>query len=328
MSDFVWTKELTAYALSNLEHATWAVINPHDILRTIERIQQGGGKATSDEFNQIRNDLGVDRNDFRYSLLRLELLTESSDGSWYLTDEPSRLGFYSGKELAAIIEDCGIGNPRNLNILGHNFTLHARESLRFCCCLREPGVPKNYLRTELVNHYVFNQKLNPAKFDFLLKNLIRFDVIKEIELGYVVKYAPPVLTFYCIAKAYFFLALNKVGGKVNAADLQRDVHSLIPNREEDCTVLGFEQFPIEGWGRYQAWMTPKSFEQLLHIGLIDPLCIARILQTIVRDKKNPSQDLAHSTLGQLKKKILEDVGKFGEDPINLREVLQEYEVPD
>ena len=327
MSDFVWTEEFTVDALSNLEHGTWAIFNPQDIFRAIEQIQQGGGKATKLEFDQIRMDLGVDFYDFRDILVNLELLTKS-DGSWHLTDKPSRPGFYSGKELAASIEDCGIDNSWNLNILGHNFTLYVRESLPFCCKLMRPGVPKDYLETVLTDHYVFNQKLNQFKFDNLLRILKKLDVIEETEKGFVVKHAPPALTFYYIASEYFFLALNNVDVKIKADDLLREVHNLIPNRKEDFTVLGFERFPIEGWGENQAWMTPQSFEQLLHIGLIDPLCIARILQTIVRDKKNPSQDLAHSTLKQLGKRILDHVEGFRGEPINLPEVLREYEVPD
>jgi len=328
MTDFVWTEVLTEYALRNLEHSTWAVINPQDILRSIKCIQQGGGDVTHEEFDQIRKDLRVESNDFRNSLLQLELLTESSDGSWYLTEETSRPGFYSGKQLAEIIEDVGVNNPRISNILGHNFTLHARESLPFCCNLMEPGIPKDSLKTVLVDHYVFNQKLNSFKFDILLDNLIKFEVVEETEFGYVVKHAPPALTFYHIAYAYFFLARNKVGGKVDASDLHREVHGLLPDREEDCTVLGFDQFPIEGWGKHQAWMTSESFTRLLYAGLIDPLCIAHVLKTIVQDEENPSQDLAQSTLRQLKKKILDDVKKFKGEPVNLPEVLQEFEVLD
>ena len=335
MSDFVWTEDLAKYALNNLEHGTWAYVNPQDILRAIKQIQKVGGYATSDEFDQIREDLGVTHNDFRDISRHMELLADkSSDGYWHLTDwdsteEPSRPGFYSGKELAKINEDGGeLENPHDLNILGHNFILNARESLPFCCKLMRPSVPLDYLRTILVDHYVFNQKLNPFKFENLLRILKSLEVIEETEHGFVVKHAPPALTFYHIASEYFFLALNNVDEKVNANDLLREVHNLIPNREEDYTVLGFEKFPIEGWGEHSAWMTPESFEQFLHIGLIDPSCIARILQTIVRDKKNPSQDLAHSTLRQLKKKILDDVMGFRGDPINLPEVLREYEVPD
>jgi len=334
MSDFVWTEEFTVDALSNLEHGTWAIFNPQDIFRAIEQIQQGGGKATKLEFDQIRMDLGVDFYDFRDILVNLELLTKS-DGSWHLTDKPSRPGFYSGKELAASIEDCGIDNSWNLNILGHNFTLNARESLRFCYYLMDPGVSKDYLRTELENHYVFNQKLNPFKFENLLRILKKLEVIEETEHGFIViKYAPPTLTFYNIVSEYFNLVSNKVGSKVDASDLQREVHSLIPNRSEDYTVLGFKKFPIEGWGRYQVWMTSESFERFLSVGLIDPLHIARILKTIVKDRGNPSQDLAQSTLKRLGMKISDDVksfrGKDGEEspPINLPEVLREYEVPD
>jgi|TARA_B100000315_G_C14592393_1_gene596655 hypothetical protein len=328
MSDFVWKEEFTEYAIRNLKHSTWAYVNPPDILKTIEWIQQVGGNVTSDEFVQRHKTVEIKHEDYRQISIHLGLLTKSSGGSLHLTDRLSRLGFYSGKELAASIEDCGIDNPVNLNILGHNFTLYVRESLPFCCKLMRPGVPKDYLETVLADHYVFNQKLNQFKFDNLLRILKELDVIEETEKGFVVKHAPPALTFYYIASEYFFLALNNVDVKIKADDLLREVHYLIPNRKEDFTVLGFERFPIEGWGENQAWMTPKSFEQLLHIGLIDPLCIARILQTIVRDKKNPSQDLAHSTLRQLGKRILDHVEGFRGEPINLPEVLREYEVPD
>ena len=142
----------------------------------------------------------------------------------------------------------------------------------------------------------------------------------------MVDHAPPVLSFYQITSSYLFLASNNVGRKVNSDDLQREVHSLLPNREEDYTVLGFDQFPIEGWGKHQAWMTPESFTRMLQIGLIDPLCIARILKNIVQDKTNPSNELAKLSLRQLKNKIINDVHNFRGDPINLPEVLQEFEL--
>ena len=151
-------------------------------------------------------------------------------------------------------------------------------------------------------------------------------MIEESKHGLVVKHAPPALTFYTIIDAYFFLVSNKVGSGVNADDLQREVHNRIPYREEDYAVLGFDQFPVEGWGKRQAWMTSEAFKHILHIGLIDPLCIARILQNIVQDNNNSSQDLARSTLRQLQMKILDDVKKFKGEPINMSEVLQEYEV--
>jgi len=92
--------------------------------------------------------------------------------------------------------------------------------------------------------------------------------------------------------------------------------------------LGFEQFPIEGWGKHQAWMTPESFTRMLHVGLIEPLCIARVLRRIVEDKTNPSNHIGKSALMQLRKKIIREMKdpKIQGDPINLQQVLQEYEV--
>ncbi|MCP4611718.1 MAG: hypothetical protein GY845_23660 [Planctomycetes bacterium] len=324
MTNFVWTEELTVYALSTLEHGTWAIINPHDMLNTIEKIQLNGGNVTSEEIDQIREDYQVKHEDFRLCLEHLGLITKF-DGNCQITDEANRPGFYSGKELAEIIADLGPTSSQAINALGHNFILNAKESLPFCCLLLKPGVPKYYLRGELLNHYLFNQKLNSFKFDNLIDNLVRLGVVKKTEFGLTIGYAPPALTFFQIAKAYLFLASNVIGQKVNAGDLQYEIDCLLPSRDEDYTVLGFDQFPVEGWGKHQAWMPSESFIQLLKIGLIDPLCIARVLNVISKDETNPSKELAKLSLIQLKNKIIDDVRKFRSEPVNLSEILCEFD---
>jgi hypothetical protein len=326
MSDFVWTEELTGIALKNLEHSTWGVINPNDMLRAIEYIHRLGGGASSNEINELRESLGIKGNDFRQNLKHLGLVAVRADKAWEITIEPSQMGFYSGKNLAEIVAGLGIDSPQALSILGHNFILHARESLPFCCRLMDPGVPESYLREELVDHYIFNQKLNSFKFPNLIKNLTRFQVIKETEFGLLVKEAPPALTFYQITSAYLFLASYAVGRKVKSVDLQREVHNLLPRRREDYTVLGFERFPIEGWGKHQAWMSPESFKRLLEVGVVDPLCVARVLQQVTKDKLNPSCNLAEVALGQLLHKIKDDVKPYDGVPVDLSEVLDEFRV--
>ncbi len=330
MNNFLWTEEHTVDALKNLEHSTWADINPPDMLRTVERIQQKGGKISQEEFAQLSDEFGgTNVENFRGALRYLRLLKKNEeDGTYELTQKQDYFGFYSGEELAGVIKDVEIISPQALNILGHNFIFHAREALPFCCSLMEPGVPKDYLKREFENHYVFNQKLNEFKFENLIKNLINFKIIKEVMSYIVLEHSPLALIFYQIASSYLFLASNKVDHKVDAGDLQREVYNLLPNLEEKYSVLGFDRHPIEGWGKNLAWMTSESFTRLLRLGLIDPLCIARVLQQIVQDIRNPSNMLAKSALRQLKKKILDDVKKFKGDPINLPEILQEYEVLD
>ncbi len=330
MTDFLWTEQLTSDALKTLEHSTWAVINPEDALHAIDRIQLKSGGFTSDEFKMLADEFGGNKSEnFKGALGQLKLIKYNEETETYeLTRVKANPGFYSGQELANLIKDVGIPNPQLLTILGHNFLLHARESLPFCCFLMTPGVPKDYLKNELVDSYLFNQKLNSFKFDNLLRYLIQFNIIQKTESGcLVVKNAPPSLTFFKIAREYFFLASNTVGRLVNAGDLQREVDSLLPNREEDYTVLGFDKFPVEGWGRHQVWMTGESFGSMLHLGLIDPLCIARVLRQIAQDNENPSSELAKSSMNAMKDKILVDVRSFKGDPTNLQEVLNEFEIP-
>lgn len=332
MYDFIWTEELTTFALLNLKHSTWAIINPLDMLRAVDRIEQKEGKISQHEFAQLEKEYGGNKSkNFRLALGHLKLVTKTEqEGSYELTQERDSPGFYSGKELGRLIKDVGIADPQPLNILCHNFILHARESLPFCCYLMVPGIPKDYLKKELLDRYVFNQKLNEFKIHNLLNYLIRFEVIKETETGLIVGHAPSALTFYKITSAYLFLASSQVGSKVNASDLQREVDNLLPNRDEDYKVLGFEKFPVEGWGKHQAWITPETFTRFLQIGLVDPLCVARVLQTICRDEKHPSRTLAETALRQLRNEIMDDVKNFrgrSGTPINLRDVLKEFDLP-
>lgn len=327
MSDFIWTKELTEFAKKSLEHSSWAYINPSDILRTVDRMHQSGGKVSRSEIDQIREDLRLKTEDFWQSAKYLELITIGSDESMQLTDAPSRPGFYCGRELSRIIEDESITSSQALSMLGHNFIMHARESLPFCCSLMDPGSPKDYLKQAFENHYVFNQKLNEFKFQNLIKNLISFNIIKECEYGLVIEHAPSALTFYKITSEYLFLALNAVGRQVDASDLRREVNNLLPNREEDYTVLGFERFPLEGWEKHRTWLTPESFAQMLRVGLVEPKSVARILKFIARDTQNETRHLAQKTLRELKNYILEDAEKFKGEPINFAEILQEYDEP-
>ena len=57
MTDFQWTEEYTADAARAIEHSTWAVINPQDMLRAILKIHEKGGEATTHDLDAIREDL-------------------------------------------------------------------------------------------------------------------------------------------------------------------------------------------------------------------------------------------------------------------------------
>ena len=199
--------------------------------------------------------------------------------------------------------------------------LHAREGLSFCGRLCDPGMPKDFLRDTMQDHYVFNQKLNSFKFDNLIRNLMSFGVIKDGDCGLIIDRAPPVLTFYQITSSYFFLSGGKVNCKVDAKDLLRQVDRVIQHRDEDYSVLGFKQFPIEGWGKHQAWMTPESFSKILEIGLVETKTIALILLEIARDEANPSRDLARNAASRIKDALLTQLKKFKQEPIGYEEVV-------
>lgn len=328
MIDFVWTDKHTEAAKRIMKHSTWGVISPPDMLRAVKDIYDRGGIISKEEYIKLSNIYGGNRNDnFQSALIQLYMVRANEDNSYEFTKVGENRGFYSGNELARRIDDVGLINRQTLDILGHNFLLYARESLPLCCQLMQPGIPKNYLEHEYVDQYVFNQKLNKFKFDNLIRILISFDIIEENpHFGLVIKHAPPALTFYHMACSYFFLSSNKIGNEVDAKDLEREVHSLLKVLNDDYTVLGFNKHPIEGWGKRLAWITPESFEQLLDVGLIDPLTIARILKTILRNDQNLSQSLARTVLVQLKQLILDDITTFRGEPINLTEVLQEFEI--
>ncbi len=74
MNNFHWNNELTAYAMRAIEHSTWAVINPQDMLRAILKIHEMGGEATTSDLQAIREDLGVKNDDFRNTLSTSNLL--------------------------------------------------------------------------------------------------------------------------------------------------------------------------------------------------------------------------------------------------------------
>jgi hypothetical protein len=324
MSDFLWTEELTEYALRNLEHATWAYINPGDMLRAVEYFQRNGGAISKEDSDALGVTLGTKNKDFRDSLKHLRLIREDKEkDNFELTiehDSEDRPGFYTGQRLGEVIKDNGIASVQAKHILGHNFVLHAREALSFCSKLMPPGLPKDYLKEELLDHYIFNQKLNPFKFSNLLENLEGFGIIKECDFGIVIDYAPPALTFFQMASSYFYLSDSKVCHKVDAKSLLREVENIIPQRDENYSALGFDRFPIENWGKHQAWMTPESFSKMLEIGLVEPERVFRILQRISSDNNNPSSESAYSATERLNIALWNQAKKFKGEPIGIDEI--------
>lgn len=109
--------------------------------------------------------------------------------------------------------------------------------------------------------------------------------------------------------------------RVDAKDLLRQVDSVIPQRDEDYSVLGFNQFPLEGWGKHQAWMSTESFSKMLEIGLVETKTIARILSEIVREEANPSRDLAKNAASRIKDALLKQLEKFKSKPIGYDEIV-------
>jgi hypothetical protein len=322
-----WNDELTVYAMRAIEHSTWAVINPQDMLRAILKIHEMGGEATTNDLQAIREELGVDNDDFRQNAKHLELIELTESGAWRLSSEPKRPGFYSGKQLADVTSDLGIGSSRPLHIIGHNFLLHAPESLSFCEHLLAPGRPKSFLKSELLNHYVFNQNINAFKFDGLITNLKQFGVIDDCKHGFKVVHSPPALTFFKIASAYFFLTSDNVGSRVASSDLMFEVDSVIPQRDEDYSVLGFRKFPVEGWGKHQSWMQNDAFTNFLALRLIEPVRIARILNQIAKNESGNTRELVVHTLQRLGTALIEDTRSFKVAPLNLHEVIKNFELP-
>ncbi len=324
MSDFVWTEKFTEYALRNLEPATWAVINPGDMLRTIEYFQRNGGSISREDSDALGDTLGPKHKDFRDSLKHLRLIRKDKDrDNFELTiehDPEDHPGFFTGQRLGEVIKDNKLASTQAKYILGHNFVLHAREALCFCSKLMPPGLPKEYLKEELLDHYVFNQKLNAFKFDNLIKNLKGFGIIKEGDFGLVIDHAPPALTVYQIALSYFYLSDAKVGHKVDAKSLLREIENIIPQRDENYSALGFDRFPIENWGKHQAWMRPESFSKMLEIGLVEPEIVFRILRRISSDNNNPSSESAYSAAKRLNIELWNQAKKFKGEPIGIDEI--------
>ena len=324
MSDFVWTEELTEFALRDLKHATWAYINPGDMLRAVEYIHKNGGAISKEDSDELRDSLALKNDDFRLYLQHLRLLREdNTEDVFELTMVPApegRPGFYTGRRLGEVIRDLGIASDQAKHILGHNFVLHAREALSFCSKLMPPGLNEEYLKEELLDHYVFNQKLNPFKFDNLIKNLKGFGVVKGGDRGLVIYHAPPVLCFYQMASTYFYLSDSKVCHKVDAKGLLREVENIIPQRDENYSALGFDRFPIEGWGKHQAWMTPESFSRMLEIGLVEPERVFKIIQGISSDNNNPSSESAKSAAARLNIALWNQAKKFKGEPIGIDEI--------
>lgn len=324
MSDFIWTEELTNFALRNVKHATWAVCNCGDMQRIVERLQVNGGAIKNEERPILVDELGVQHNDVFDMLKHLRLVNVTEDETELTTvSEPGdRPGFFLGSRLGELIEDLGIDSPQGTHVLGHNFLMHAREGLSFCSKLLPPGLPKAYLKEQLLDHYVFNAKLNSFKFDNLIRMLMEFGVVQQGTCGLVIKHAPPVLTFYQMVSSYFYLSGWRVNYKIDARSLFREVNNIIPQRDEDYAALGLDQSPIEGWGRHQAWMTPSSFSKMLEIGLIETSAIVKILQNIIRDGSDSSRAMARSAATSIKRALLEDLTSFGnQKPIGCGEVI-------
>ncbi len=163
------------------------------------------------------------------------------------------------------------------------------------------------MEKRFLNHLVFNNKLNPFKLHNLFKFLGRLGVIQEIEGLFGIGHSPAPLTFYCMTERYLLEANYVVEARVNAADQESYLDRLLPmgsKRERRFEFLGLSKFPFEG--KYDTWLTGTEFRELLRIGLIHPLSVAKVLNKLVDDSGCESRDEAQRALAIIREKFVKD----------------------
>ena len=134
-------------------------------------------------------------------------------------------------------------------------------------------------------------------------------MIEEVEGLFKVGHSPVPLTFYCMAERYLLEADYVIETRVNAADQECYLDRLLPlgnNRDMRFESLGLSKFPFEGWGRYDTWLTGSGFRELLLIGLIHPLSLAKVLAKIAADSDCESRVAAEQALARIREKFVKD----------------------
>jgi hypothetical protein len=309
MNALKWDAELTELAIKNQTHQSWAVSKPADMLKALRMIADNP-KTSKEELTQA---IGTDKADFLDRLKGFGFVDEGSDNHenavYAVSTKSLSKGFHTGEFLVDLIRKHGIHTPDAHAVIGHNFILGARESLEFCAALQRPGLTKNALKNRFLNHLVFNNKLNPFKFDNLFKFLAALGVIEEAGGLYVIGHSPSPLTFYCMADRYLLEANYVVGTRVNAGDQECYLDRLLPfdsKREMRFDLLGLSKFPFEGWGKYDTWLTETGFRELLSVGLIHPLSVAKVLSKLAADPNCESRDAAQRGFTKLRDKFVKD----------------------
>lgn len=314
MDTFHWEEDLTDLALKNQTHQSWAFTNPNDMLKALRMIADRAGGYPETAKEELRAAVGTDNADFFDRLLGFGFVCERKDNHgnavYVASKEPRSPGSRTGEFLATLIRDHGIHAPDCLPVIAHNFILGARESLEFCAALQRPGSTKDALKLRYLNHLVFNNKLNPFKFDNLFKFLVQIGLIEEVDGLIGVGQSPAPLTFYCMVERYLLEADYEVGVRVNAADQECYLDRLLPpvgsKRDMRFESLGLSKFPFEGWGRYDTWLTSSGFRELLNIGLIHPLSVAKVLSKLASNPNCESGDAAHRGMTKIREKFVKD----------------------
>ena len=112
-----------------------------------------------------------------------------------------------------------------------------------------------------------------------------------------------------MAERYLLDADYVIETRVNAADQECYLDRLLPvgnRRDMRFESLGLSKFPFEGWGKYDAWLTASGFRELLAIGLIHPLSVAKVLATTAADSGCESRVAAQQALARIRDKFVED----------------------
>lgn len=309
-----WSEELTDLAIKNQTHKKWAVTNPADMLKCLRMIgeKESGYPISSKE--ELRAAVGTDNYDFLDRLRGFGFVCERIDDQgievFFPSKDPQFPGFRTGEFLATLIRDHGINNPDALDVIGHNFILVAQVSLEFCAAMQRPGLKKDALKTRFLNHLVFNNKLNSFKFDNLLEFLIDLGIIEEEKPHglFRISHSPSPLTFYCMTERYLLEADYEVGNRVNAGDLECYLDRVLPpagdKRDMKFENIGLSRFPFEGWGKYDTWLTNAGFYELLKLGLIHPLSVAKVVKKLVNDPRCESREVAQQGIMKIRENFL------------------------
>jgi len=313
MSTFEWDDELTDLAIKNQTHQSWAVAKPADMLKAIRIISQSAGGYPSTSREELRAAVGTDHFDFLDRLAQFGFVIEQPDSqaqlAYFVSKTPQSPGYHTGEFLVNLARNYGAQSPDALAVIGHNFILGARESLEFCAALQRPGMTRESLEKRFLNHLVFNNKLNSHKCPNLFRFLTQLGVIEEAEGLYRLGHSPAPLTFYCMVERYLLEANYLIETRVNAADQECYLDRLLPggtNRDMRYEFLGLSKFPFEGWGKYDTWLTGAGFRELLRIGLIHPLSVAKVLTKLSSDPNCETRDGAQRGIEKLREKLVTD----------------------